>query len=233
MRTDPHAAMKDGGRTTPSRIGSGQFLVAFQVALSMILLAGAALFLRTLDNLYTMGAAFHADQVALVLIHLPDASYHEPAARIALWDRLLPDIRSLPGVRSAGLSRMTPLDGNDRGVGFDTPGFQARSDQDRSVGLNTVSEDYFTTLGTPLVEGRDFTASDRAGAPNVALLNESARRRFFSGRDPIGTVVKLMGRPQYRIVGVVQDAKQADLRKEAGPFAYVPVRQPIDMGAFM
>ena len=233
LRTDPHVAIKDGGRTTQARIGPGQFLVAFQVALSMILLAGAALFLRTLGNLYAMGAGFHADQVALVLIHLPDASYHEPAARIALWDRLLPDIRSLPGVRSAGLSRLTPLDGNDRGVGFETPGFQARSDQDRSVGLNTVSEDYFTTLGTPLVAGRDFTASDRVGAPNVALLNESARRRFFSGRNPIGAVVKLMGRPQYRIVGVVQDAKQADLRKEAGAFVYVPVRQPIDSGSWL
>ena len=233
MRTDPHTAMKDGGRTTPSRVGPGQFLVAFQVALSMILLAGAALFLRTLDNLYAMGAGFHADQVALILIHLPDASYHEPAARIALWDRLLPDVRSLSGVRSASLSRLTPLDGNNRGVSFETPGFQARSDRDRSIGLNTVSENYFTTLGTPLLEGRDFTESDRVGSPNVALLNESARRHFFSGRDPIGTVVKLMGRPLYRIVGVVQDAKQADLRKEAGPFVYVPVRQPIDSGSWL
>jgi len=233
MRTGPHAAMKDGGRTTPSHVGSGQFLVAFQVALSMILLAGAALFLRTLGNLYTISAGFHADQVGLILIHLPDNTYHEAAARLALWDRLLPDVRSLPGVRSASLSRLTPLDGNDRGVGFDVPGYQARSDQDRSINLNTVSEGYFSTLGTPLLEGRDFTEDDRVGAPNVALLNESARRHFFSVRDPVGTVVKLMGRPLYRIVGVVQDAKQADLRKEAGPFVYVPVRQPIDSGAWL
>jgi predicted permease len=227
MRTDPQGKLKH----TPPK--PGQFLVAFQVALSMILLAGAALFLRTLGNLYTMGAGFHAEQVGLILIHLPDNSYHEAAARIALWDRLLPDVRSLPGVRSASLSRLTPLDGNDRGVGFDVPGYQARSDQDRSIGLNTVSEGYFNTLGTPLLEGRDFTEDDRVGAPNVALLNESARRHFFSGRDPIGTVVKLMGRPLYRIVGVVQDGKQADLRKEAGPFVYVPVRQPIDSGAWL
>ncbi len=235
IRVDPHAAVKDGGRSTPSRarLELGQFLVAFQVALSLVLLAGAALFLRTLHNLYTAGAGFHADQVALILIHLPDASYHEPAARIALWDRLLADVRGLPGVRSASLSRMTPLDGNSRGVGFEAPGFQPGSDQDRSIGLNTVSEDYFKTLGTPLLQGRDFTQNDRSGTPNVALLNDSARRQYFSGREPIGTVVKLMGRPQYRIVGVVQDAKQADLRKEAGAFVYVPVRQPIDMGAFM
>jgi predicted permease len=233
MRTDPHTALKDGGRTTPSRIGPGQFLVAFQVALSMILLAGAALFLRTLDNLYAMTAGFHADQVGLILIHLPDNTYHEAAARLALWDRLLPDVRSLPGVRSASLSRLTPLDGNHRGIRFEAPGYQAQSDEDRSVSLNTVSEGYFSTLGTPLLEGRDFTGSDRVGTPNVALLNDSARRKFFSGRDPIGTVVKLVGGPLYTIVGVVQDAKQADLRKEAGPFVYVPVRQPIDSGAFL
>ena len=235
MRADPHTAMKDGRRTTSSRgrIELGQFLVAFQVALSMILVAGAALFLRTLGNLYTAGAGFHADQVALILVHLPDTSYHDQPARIALWDRLLADIRGVPGVRSASLSRMTPLDGSDRGVGFEAPGFQPRSEQDKGIALNTVSEEYFNTFGTQLLQGRDFTESDRAGTQNVALINESARRHFFAGRDPIGTVVKLMGRPQYQIVGVVQDARQADLRKEAAPFAYIPIRQPIDQGAFM
>jgi predicted permease len=128
---------------------------------------------------------------------------------------------------------MTPLDGSSRGVGFEAPGFQPHSDQEKTIGLNTVSEDYFKTLGTPLLQGRDFTENDRSGAPNVGLLNESASRHFFRGCDPIGTVVKLMGRPQYRIVGVVRDARQADLRKGAGDFVYIPVRQPIDMGAFM
>ena len=235
MRADPHSAMKDGGRTSQSRGGieMGQFLVAFQVALSMILVAGAALFLRTLGNLYTAGAGFHADQVALIMVHLPDPTYHEQTARIALWDRLLADVRGVPGVRSASLSRMTPLDGSDRGVGFETSGFQPRSEQDKGIALNTVSDSYFHTFGTAIVQGRDFTENDRLGAQNVALINESASRHFFAGRDPVGTVVKLMGGPQYQIVGVVQDAKQADLRKEAVPFAYIPMRQPIDQGAFM
>jgi predicted permease len=233
MRADPHTAIKDGGRTASSRgqIGFGRFLVAFQVALSLILLVGAALFLRTLHNLYTNTAMFHADEVALIAIHLPDASYHEADARVALWDRLLRAVREIPGVRSAGISRLTPLDGYSRGVGFETAGFQPRSDQERTIGLNTASEDYFDTLGTPIVEGRDFTANDRAGAPNVALLNQSAVRQFFRGRDPIGEVVKLQGHAEYRIVGVVQDARHADLRKEAEPFAIVPLRQPIDSGA--
>ena len=245
IRVAPHTAMKDGGHATPSRrhTEGAQFLVAFQVALSMILVACAVLFLRTLGNLYTAGAGFHAEQVALIVVHLPDPTYHDQTARIALWDRLLAEVRRVPGVHSASLSRMTPLDGSNRGVGFEVPGFQPRSGQDRqgvllpsgaeSIGLNTVSEDYFSTFRTPLLQGRGFTENDRVGTPNVALINESARKHFFAGRDPIGTVVKLMGRPQYQIVGVVQDARQADLRKEAVPFAYIPIRQPIDQGAFM
>jgi len=235
MRTDPHRAMQDGGRATASRrrIGMGQFLVAFQVALSMILLAGAGLFLRTLNNLRAAGAGFHAGEVALILIHLPDPTYREPAARIVLWDRLLANVRGQPGVRSASLSRMTPMNGNTRARGLDVPGFQPRSEEDRTIGLNTVSEDYFRTMGAPILQGRDFTPDDRAEAPHVALLNESARRRFFDGRDPIGTVVRFGGSPPYRIVGVVQDARQADLRQPPGPFLYISIRQPVDQGAFM
>jgi len=235
MRVDPHAAMKDGGRATASRgrIGMGQFLVAFQVALTMILLAGAGLFLRTLGNLHTADAGFHAAQVALILIHLPDPTYHDPALRIELWDRLLADVRRQPGVQSASLSFLTPMDGKTREVGFAVPGFQRHSDQDRSIGLNTVSEDYFRTLGTPLLQGRDFTPNDWAETAHVALLNESARRHFFGGRDPMGTVVNIWGRVPYRIVGVVQDARQADLRQPPVPFLYIPMRQPVDQGAFM
>jgi predicted permease len=234
-RVDPHTAMKDGGRTTPSRgrLQLGQLLVAFQVALSMILLAGAALFLRTLQNLYNAGAQFRAERVALILVHLPDPTYREQTARLATWDKLLAEVRSLPGVGSASLSRMTPMDGSSRGVGFEAPGFQARSDQERSIALNTVSEDYFRTIATPVIEGRDFTANDRLDTPAVAVLNESARRKFFSGRDPIGVLVKLQGHRQCRIVGVVADARQDDLREPPGPFAYIPLRQPLDMGAFM
>jgi predicted permease len=124
---------------------------------------------------------------------------------------------------------MTPLSGEGRGIQLDAPGFQARSDQDSRIALNTVSDDYFTTLGTPLMHGRAFTPGDRLGAPAVALLNQSAARHFFAGRDPIGNVVKANGYP-YQIVGVVEDAKHANLREEAVRFLYVPVRQPMDRG---
>jgi putative ABC transport system permease protein len=109
------------------------------------------------------------------------------------------------------------------------PGFQSRSDQDRFIGLNTVSEDYFTSLGIPIVRGRAFTENDGQGRPNVAMLNESAVRHFFTGSDPVGTVVSINDHP-CRIIGVVQDTKDADLRKEAGRYIYISLRQRYDQG---
>jgi macrolide transport system ATP-binding/permease protein len=141
-----------------------------------------------------------------------------------MWGRLLVDVRGVRGVRSASLSAMTPLDGWYRSGELEAPGFQARSDQDNSIGINIVSEAYFATLGTPVLQGREFTENDRPRAPGVAVINESARLHFFSGRDPIGAVVSLNGGAS-RIIGVVQDVKQADLRREAGLFIYVPARQ--------
>jgi predicted permease len=230
-RTDPHMAMKDGSRASASRgrMELGRLLVAFQISLSLILLVGASLFVRTLRNLQAIDPGFRPSQVLLMSVQLMETSYPEDQARIAEWSRMLSEIRSLPGLQSASLSAMTPLDTMGRRVGFTVPGFQPRSDQDRFIGLNTVSEDYFTSLGIPIVRGRAFTENDRQGRPNVAMLNESAVRHFFTGRDPVGTVVSINDHP-CRIIGVVQDTKDADLRKESGRYIYISVRQPYDQG---
>jgi predicted permease len=185
---------------------------------------GAALFLRTLNNLHSMNAGFHAEQVAMISLHLPDPTYREKSSRVVLWDRLLTDIRSAPGVQSASLSWGTPLDGRHREGALETPGFQARSMQEGTIRLDSVSEDYFATLGIALLQGRAFTERDRAGAPGVAMLNESAARHFFGVSNPVGSPVKVMG-SQYQIVGVVTDVREGNLRREAGRIIYLPVRQ--------
>jgi predicted permease len=232
LRSDPNSAMKDGGRSTMSRGGGrlGQVLVAFQVALSLILLVGATLFLRTLQNLHRQDLGFNVGRVALVGVHLPHDSYPEVENRTALWDRLLPEVRSLPGVEAAALSSMTPLDGNGRGVAFDAPGFQSESREAHSIGLITASESYFQTLGIALLRGRDFTDRDRTGTPYVGLINESARKHFFGDKDPIGTDV-VMNKRTLRIIGVVADVMQEDLRRPPRRFLYISIRQPMDMGA--
>ena len=123
MRLDPHTALKDGARTSSSlrRLDLGRTLVVFQVGLSLILLVGASLFLRTLRNLHAIDPGFHADHVMLTSIMLLESSYPEQTARIAAWDRILDRVRSLPGVQSAALSAMTPLDTSGRHVGFQIP----------------------------------------------------------------------------------------------------------------
>ena len=232
MRADPHSAMRGAARV---RLDVGRLLVAFQIALSMVLLVGASLFLRTLRNLHAIDPGFRTNQVTVMSLELLRSTYDQPVpepVRIAVWDRLLAGVRALPGVQSASLSAMTPLNGEGRGIGLDAPGYQPRSDQDGRISLNTVSEDYFSTMGTPLLRGRAFTQNDRLGALPVALLNQSAAQHFFAGRDPIGIVVKANDHP-YQIVGVVKDAKHSDLRQEAGRFIYVPLRQPMDRGLRM
>ncbi len=229
MRADPHSAMKEGARggVSRKRMQLGGQLAAFQVALSLILVVVASLFIRSFGNLRAADLGFRADHVAVMSIQLMESAYTQEMPRIAAWDRMLAEVRNFAGMQSAGLSMMTPLDGNGRRVGFSAPGFQPHSDEDALIFLNTVSEDYFNTVGTPLLRGRAFTGNDRLGAPNVAMLNESAARYFFAGRDPIGTFVNINER-KCRIVGIVQDAKNTDIRLGAGRFIYVPFRQPYD-----
>jgi predicted permease len=229
MRTDPHTALKDGSGATASRgrLDLGRALVVFQVSLSLILLVGASLFLRTLRNLHAVDSGFHAEHVMVTTIQLLESTYGEEPARVAMWDRVLERVRNLPGVESIGLSEMTPLDTSGRHVGFSVPGFQPRKGEDTFLNMNTVSEDYFNTLGTVLIRGRCFTKADNLQASHVAVLNRSAVRQFFSGRDPIGTVVHVND-STYQIVGVVVDVKEADIRQDSGPFIYLPMRQPYD-----
>jgi predicted permease len=234
LRTDPHVAMKGGVRVIAARghLVLGRLLVAFQIALSLILLVGASLFLRTLGNLQAIDPGFRVDRVALLPTELIESSYQEEDARIAAWTRLLSAVRGLPGVRSASLSAMTPLDGAGRNVGLTVPGFLPRSGQDRFVSLNTVSEDYFATLGTPLLRGRSFAEQDARGEQPVAILNASAARHFFGTRDPVGTMVRVNDR-QYRIVGIVRDVKDTDVRRQPARYIYVPLRQPYDRNFHM
>jgi predicted permease len=234
IRTDPHAAMNGGARASASRehAAMGRLLVAFQIALSVVLLVGASLFLRTLRNLYSVDPGFRADHVALVSVELIESSYTQQVPRIAAWDRLLTTVRRLPGVQWASLAAMTPLDGSGRRVGLSAPSFTPHSDEDGFVSLNTVSEDYFASLGTPLLRGRAFTEEDSAGVPAVAILNESAARHYFADRDPLGTVVNINSRSS-RIVGVVRDVRQTDIRRNAGRVVFIPLRQPYDRNFHM
>ncbi|MFC5864325.1 ADOP family duplicated permease [Acidicapsa dinghuensis] len=228
LRTDPNSALKSGAQTTTSNhkfsgIDLGRALIVLQIALSLILLVGASLFLRTLNNLYAIDAGFQPEHVLLSTIQLLESSYPGETQRISAWSRILDRIRSIPGVESAGVSEMTPLDGSGRHVGFQPNGGAAGG-----LNMNTVSEDYFATTGTRLIRGHSFTQSDNLASPHVAILNQSAVKEFFPDRDPLGVTVHVNDDATYQIVGVVQDVKERGLRQDAGSFIYLPFRQPYD-----
>jgi predicted permease len=201
----------------------GQILVAGQVALSLVLVVGAALLGATLQNLRSQDMGFSGDGVVTFALDA-DGTNLEGEPLTSLHRRILERLRTLPGVESATLASVSPLSGNEDGKGITIPGFVPQSPDDLIAQVDTVGPDYFATFGIPILRGRAITEDDREGAPHVALLSESAARFYFPGQDPIGRRIEIRGSTTLRpeIIGLVPDVKYAGLRRPAGPMFYVP-----------
>jgi len=234
FNTDPEEAIKEGQSRTSESRGSATLtrtLVAFQVALTLILLVGAATFVRTLSNLRDVNLGFQNEDVLTMSVELPDG-YAQPDKSIEFWNQTLAAVREIPGARTAGLAIFTPLSGRDRGAQIQVRGYEPASVNDTLIRINHITEGYFETLGTELLAGRLITEADAKGSPKVAVINESAARKYFANRDPLGQSIEfLKGRKvdsAYSIVGVVRDTKHMSLREPVPPFAFLPLRQPRD-----
>ncbi len=229
-RVDPNPALKDNagaGDGSHSRFRFGKLLIVLQVSLSLLLLIGAGLFLRTLQNLKRLDAGFNPEGVLTMYINPAEAPY--PGARLTnLWHEILSRVEALPGVRSASLAQLSPLSGHDQGVAVEVPGFTPQTLRDKQTRLNRVSQGYFTTLGIAVTQGRAFSERDNETAPKVALFNETAARFYFGDRNPIGARIRLANRPeteQYEIIGIVRDSKHNSLRREIPRLIYLPALQ--------
>jgi len=226
-------ALKEQGRglaSFRSRLPLAKFLVVAQMALSLVLLIGAGLFVRSLWKLRNLDAGFRPDGV-LTLRVKPDETAYTETRRPALWKEILDRAGRIPGVRSASLSALVPLSGMDRGVLIGVPGFASQPVRDTAISLNHVTAGYFETMGIPVVLGRAFTVRDAGNAPRVAVLNETAARFYFGGRSPVGVTVTFpfgKEKPPYQIVGVVKDSRHNSLREEVPRLIYLPVFQAID-----
>ncbi|MGH9852426.1 MAG: ADOP family duplicated permease, partial [Blastocatellia bacterium] len=189
-RVDPNPALKDGAASgAGARARFGKTLVVAQVALSLLLLVGAGLFLRTLHNLRNVDAGFQPGGVLTLRVQPVGTDYQ--GERLAnFWKGVAARVERLPGVRAVSLSSRSPLDGGDRGVLVEVSGFTARSQRDKEIRLNQVSPGYLQTFGIPLKQGRGFTAADNETAPRVALLNEAAARFYFGDRSPLGAQIR-------------------------------------------
>jgi putative ABC transport system permease protein len=220
------AVLKEGGRTSAGARGHrirGALLVA-EVALSLVLLVGAALLLRSFARLTHVDPGFAAEQVLSFAVALPQTAYPEEPQRIAFFDRLLDKLRSMPGVRAAGMVQQMPIRG-DYVLSFTIQGRpQPEGGIDPSANYRVVSPGYFESLSIPLVRGRMFTPRDTSTAPKVAVIDEAFAARHFAGEDPIGRGLDIGNGTDgfFEIVGVVGSVHYEGLDAAPRPTMYVP-----------
>ena len=230
VRTQPQDAIKAHGRgiAGDGGLSVASLLVVSQVALSLVLVVGGGLFMRTFASLATLDLGFDRDPVLIASIDTARLQL-EPSARPALFQRMLDAAASVPGVTHIGLSAVTPVTGSWQSR-IELPDGPDLPEHDRGVFVNLVSENWFRTYGIALLVGRDFTHADTTSAPPVVIVNEAFARRFVRGRNAIGARVREPGGPgrpaiDRVIVGLVEDAVYRSVRVPAPPTMYLPFRQ--------
>jgi predicted permease len=224
----PGAALK--ARGSASIAGKGRFglrrgLVVAQVALSLVLVVGALLFVGTLRNLMTVDPGFRTDRVLGVSLDLSRAGV-PVEQRLEVRRRIVETLQRLPGVEGASQADIMPVSGS----GWNNAIVLGGAVQDTYPNFNRVSPGYFKALGTPLLAGREFDERDTASSPPVAVVNQAFVNRYFPGRDPLRETFQIeeppgAPRPHYQVVGVVKDTKYTDLREPFGPIVYLAAAQ--------
>jgi len=221
------SALKDAAGTlaTPPRSGRiRQALVVVQVAMSLMLLVSAGLFLKSLVHAQAVDPGFGIRSGVLTSIDLLPAGYDEHHGQ-AFFRDLLARVRDLPGVEAAATASKAPLSFGGAGsflVQID--GYTPAANEQIDVSYSRVGPEYLRTMGIPLVAGREFTERDTPGRPEVAIANETLARRYFAGRTPIGGRVRI-GTRSVEIVGVAHDGKYQLITDAPRPFLYVPAAQ--------
>jgi putative ABC transport system permease protein len=230
-RVSASSAMKEGqpqGGGGHSQSVLARWIVAVQVALSLILLIGTGLFIRTFTNLMTLNPGFDRNNVLLTETNVYSAGLPEPALA-PLYGQILAKLQALPGVVSASQCLLYPLSGDEWNFEVSVPGYQPPNGVEPLVYLNWVTPGYFSTMRTPLLEGRVFAPRDSANSTPVVVINELLANTYFRGQDPIGKHIQLGGREigdePLEIIGVVENAKRDSLDQDFLSTAYVPLAQ--------
>lgn len=222
------ATLKDA--TTASslkltRFGLRGLLVTAQVALSLLLLICAGLFLRSLSNAITFDPGFDSHNLLLASLATSGRQLTKPQTQ-AFYEELLANLSNEPGVSSASLTKTVPLSGGGQRRGIIIEGYEPRPNEDTELNTNVIGLNYFNTLGIPVVKGRDFNSGDRTGSPGTVIVNEEFEQRYFPEQTAIGKRVRTdSAGPFVEIVGVVRTAKYRNLRESPLPFVYLPLAQ--------
>jgi predicted permease len=216
----PAPALKDVARAASFQGRLAPILVVAQIALSLLLIAGAGLFLRTLENLQNLDAGFRHEGVLLIDFDARRAGY-QGARLTSLFQESVQQIERLPGIQSVSLSITTPL---NSGVSYSVT-FPGQPPHETIA--NTVSPHYFDTMRTPILLGRDFTPADDVSAPRVVIVNQTFVTRYFPDGHPLGRHMLVQSNPSvdHEVVGVVKDVLTESLRDAPQPTIYVPFLQ--------
>jgi putative ABC transport system permease protein len=231
-RSDLQAALR-GGQAASTPGGSGRMfsaLIALQAGFAFLLLAGSGLMIRSLVNLQQEDHGFRPHHVLTLRVPVgtlmqprPSGNYDTRPRQMAYYREILERVKPLPGIQAAAIVNNLPLSGIHTSLNFNISGPGGKS---APTSARTISPQYFAAMGIPLIAGRDFAESDQAGAPAVAIINESLARQLFAGRNPIGD--RLPGEskdPGALIVGVVKDSSQTSYEAPVGAEVYIPYQQ--------
>ena len=229
-RIEPGAAMKAAGRGLTAgreRFSLRRTLVVVQVALSLVLVAGAFLFTRSLNKLLTVDTGFQSEGILITRLGFGPLNL-PPERRLPFKQEIITRLKAIPGVQAVTETNVVPLSGNAGGNTVWQDGTNAQ----QKVGANVsmIGPDYFKTLATPLLAGREFNERDVEGAPNVAIVNESFARQVMNSANPVGQRFWREATPSdpetaFEIVGVVKDTKYLELSEEIGATMFFSMEQ--------
>jgi putative ABC transport system permease protein len=209
------------GQRGSARIRGRGVLIAGEVGVSLILLVGAGLMLKSFAKLTRVDTGFNPDRLLVFNIGYPSST--EVARQTAFYQRVIEQLHSLPGVISAGAVSRLPFSGGNSTRSFNLPG----SDKSYDADIRVITPGYFPTMGIPLLKGRMFTEHDSAGAPLIGVINEAMARNVFAGEDPIGKFVTNFGpnNDKIQIVGIVGNVRHLALESAPRAEIYQPLGQ--------
>jgi len=226
-RPDVHETLKEGGRGSGGATGrrlARSALVIIEAALSVALLIGAGLLLRSFSKLQDVKLGFEPDHLLTLRINLSRSRYQENPECWNFYSRLLQETRALPGVQDVALTSLVPLAGGGTSSEAQIPGRIAAPDGSQpSTAWRIISPGYLRTLRIPL-RGRDFDERDTAYSQPVTIISEEMARRYWPGEDPLGKtlILRSFGNKPYTIIGVAGDVRSFGLEIEPGPMVYAP-----------
>jgi len=207
-------------------------LVTAQIALSMALLISAGLFIKSLANVSRVDLGVKVENVVTFGVS-PELNGYTSARSHNFFRDVEQSLAAMPGVNGVAASMVPLLSGSNWGTDVSVEGFKSEPDVDNNARYNEISAGYFRTLGVPLLAGREFTASDVAGAPKVAIVNEEFARKFNLGREAVGKAMSLDSRAKtldIQIIGLVRNAAYANVKQEPQPLFFTPYAQDTTLG---